>query len=94
MKRARDRWASSTRLHRIVTITTIALTVVWIAVYLVGSAVSNGSGYLDSNTSLVVAALAPLALAFMICNIVLGLRLTARLKARESTPQVSAEAEA
>lgn len=92
MKRARVRWASSTRLHRMVTVMAIILAVVWVTIYLVGSAVGNGTGYLDSNTSLVVAALAPLVLAFMICNIVLGLRLTARLKAKESTPRVSADA--
>lgn len=83
MNRARVRWASSTPLHRTVTIATLILFMVWITVYMVGSSASNGSGYLDTNTSAVVTALGLMVLAFAICNLVMGLRLTARLKAEE-----------
>ena len=82
MNRARVRWASSTRLHRTVTIATLILFMVWITVYMVGSSASNGSGYLDTNPA-VVTALGLMVLAFAICNLVMGLRLTARLKAEE-----------
>lgn len=85
MRRARLRWESSTRFHQTVTITTVILLVAWITVYLIGSAVAGDRGYLDTGTSFVVTILAPIVVAFATCNLVLGLRLTARLKAEESS---------
>ncbi len=84
MNRARVRWAKSTRFHRMITTATAILLVVWITIYLIGSAVASSGGYLDTSTSLVVAVLSPIVVAFAITNLVLGLRLTARLKAEES----------
>jgi hypothetical protein len=84
MKRARVRWASSTRLHRTVTIATLVLFITWTAAYVVGSAAANGSGYLDTNTSVVVTVLGLMVAPLAVGNLVLGLRLTARLRAEES----------
>lgn len=83
MNRARVRWAKSTRFHRTVTTATAILLVLWITIYLINSAVAS-SGYLDTSTSLMVTVLSPIIVAFAITNLVLGLRLTARLKAKES----------
>lgn len=85
MNKALVRWASSTRLHRTVTITTLIFVIVWITVHMVDSATANVSGYLDANTSVLVTVLGLIRLAFVICNLVLRLRLTARLKAKESS---------
>ena len=52
---------------------------------MVDSATANVSGYLDANTSVLVTVLGLIRLAFVICNLVLRLRLTARLKAKESS---------
>jgi hypothetical protein len=85
MKRARFRWTSSTPLHRSVTIATLMLLITWIVIYVVGSAAANGTGYLDTNTSVVVVVLGLMVLVFAVWNLVLGLRLTARLNANESS---------
>jgi sorbitol-specific phosphotransferase system component IIC len=59
--------------------------ITWIGVYVVGSAAADGTGYLDTNTSVVVVVLGLMVLVFAVWNLVLGLRLTARLNAKETS---------
>ena len=56
---------------------TFTLFIAWITFYMAGSAAVNGRGHLDADTSVVVTVFGLMVVAFAICNLVLGLWLTA-----------------